>query len=404
MPLSPGQAHHLVNVVRIFKKRRRGRGRRIAVVDDDKRDNDDRGGGGGDGDANNDDGGWVRIFNGNDGEWLARVVRAAAPTPPPDATIQGRGSRRTPSSGGGRRGGSRGGDEPLAAECVALLRAQDRSSDGERPWVLFVPLKKRHRTRAMIEKCTEIGAGRMMPIASDRMEGDASCDDDGDGHSGAGAGDATARLEDKLGLISIEAAEQCERLDVPAIARDAALSAWDDDGGSPSPPSRGGGGGGGGGMWTVRDFLPRWCRDWEGGGGVRGVGGGGGGVSDVAAGGEDAGRRRRVLLVCRERGGSGSTDGGGAVVPVLRALRGNDRVAFLVGPEGGWSAEEELFFDEICSGYGGGGGGDDAPVRCVSLGPSVLRAETACMVAVAAWALANDSAAINGETRRKDEK
>jgi hypothetical protein len=33
-----------------------------------------------------------------------------------------------------------------------------------------------------------------------------------------------------------------------------------------------------------------------------------------------------------------------------------------------------------------------------------LRAETACMVAVAAWALANDSAAINGETRRKDEK
>ena len=131
--------------------------------------------------------------------------------------------------------------------------------------MLFVPLKKRHRTKAMIEKCTEIGAGRMMPIASDRMEGDASCDDDDDGYGGAG--DATARLEDKLGLISIEAAEQCERLDVPVIARDAALSAWDDDGGSPSPPSRGGGGGGGGGMWTVRDFLPRWCRDWEGGGG-----------------------------------------------------------------------------------------------------------------------------------------
>ena len=96
-----------------------------------------------------------------------------------------------------------------------------------------------------------------------------------------------------------------------------------------------------------------------------------------------------MLLICRERGGSGP-DGGGAV-PVLRALRENDRVAFLVGPEGGWSAEEEEFFDEICSGYSGGGGGGTAPVRCVSLGPSVLRAETACMVAVAAWALTNDS-------------
>jgi hypothetical protein len=31
VPLSPGQAHHLVNVVRIFKKRRGGR-RRIATL------------------------------------------------------------------------------------------------------------------------------------------------------------------------------------------------------------------------------------------------------------------------------------------------------------------------------------------------------------------------------------
>jgi 16S rRNA U1498 N3-methylase RsmE len=270
-----------------------------------------------------------------------------------------------------------------------LLRAQDRASDGDRPWVLFVPLKKRHRTRAMIEKCTEIGAGRMMPIASDRMEGDASYDDDDGGDGGGGVvGDAMARLEDKLGLISIEASEQCERLDVPAIARDAALPARDDDGvSSSSSPSRGGGGGGGG-MWTVRDFLPRWSRDWEE-GGIRGVGGGGRESDGAAVGEEDAGSRRRVLLICRERGGSGPADDGGAV-PVLQALRENVRVAFLVGPEGGWSTEEELFFDEICSGYSGGDGAA-APVRCVSLGPSVLRAETACMVAVAAWALTNDS-------------
>ena len=33
------------------------------------------------------------------------------------------------------------------------------------PWVMFAPLKKRCRTKVMIKKFTEIGTGRMMPIA-----------------------------------------------------------------------------------------------------------------------------------------------------------------------------------------------------------------------------------------------
>ncbi len=57
----PGQAHHLINVMRIFKKRRRSR--RIAV---DGRN-----------EANNK--GWVRIFNGHNRKWLARVVRTVLP-------------------------------------------------------------------------------------------------------------------------------------------------------------------------------------------------------------------------------------------------------------------------------------------------------------------------------------
>ena len=64
--------------------------------------------------------------------------------------------------------------------------------------------------------------------------------------------------------------------------------------------------------------------------------------------GKDTGGRR-VLLICRERSGFG-LDGGGGAVPVLRVLRKNDRVSFLVGPKGDWSVEQELFFDEICSG------------------------------------------------------
>ena len=67
-------------------------------------------------------------------------------------------------------------------------------------------------------------------------------------------------------------------------------------------------------------------------------------------------------------------------------------LAFLVGPEGGWSPEEDAMFDA----YGGSGCGsgtrDRNGVVNVSLGTTVLRAETAAMMAVGAWAL-DDAAA-----------
>jgi hypothetical protein len=71
VPLSSGQAHHLLNVMRLFKKRRKRRRRNTggrSNADDD--DNN-----GGDNGVRDDDGGNVRISNGNDGEWLARVRR-----------------------------------------------------------------------------------------------------------------------------------------------------------------------------------------------------------------------------------------------------------------------------------------------------------------------------------------
>ena len=198
--------------------------------------------------ANNE--GWVRIFNGHDGEWLARVVRRPL--------LSRGGAAAGTRQEGGRRGGV-GGDKPLVAKCVSRIRAQDHALDGGRPWVLSVPLKKRHRTKAMIEKCTEIGAGRMMSIMSDRIEGNASHNNNGTNRGGVG-GNVTAWLENKLGLISIESPVQCKWLDVPVIARNVALPARDNGGGSPSPLLCGGG------LGTVRDFLPRWHRNWEGGG------------------------------------------------------------------------------------------------------------------------------------------
>ena len=325
--LSPEQSHRLINVMRIFKRKRRNK----YYVDDDSAI------------------GRIRIFNGVDGEWLARVV-------PAPSTVSIAGMSKALNMHGADYGTS------LVAECVVQLRPQDRVFDEMRPWLLFVPLKKQPRIKIMIEKCTEIGVGRMIPIASDRMEDNALMslfrgpvfNDVGD----------NVLQSCKLQLQSIEASEQCERLNVPMIMIDSISTR--------AGKTRNE-------LCTVKDYLQKWCHEWEESADV--------GDMDKSSfrfiSSESSKKRNewRTLLICRER----RTDG---VVPVLQALQENNRVAFLVGPEGGWSAEEELIFDEICSKYKGMGG---SPVQCVSLGSSILRAETACMMVVGAWALLNDS-------------
>lgn len=62
----------------------------------------------------------------------------------------------------------------------------------------------------------------------------------------------------------------------------------------------------------------------------------------------------------------------------------------MVGPEGGFSPKEMTLLDEVAikarNGSGGGGGSPSpSPVQLVSLGPSVLRAETAAMAALSCY-------------------
>ena len=134
----------------------------------------------------------------------------------------------------------------------------------------------------------------------------------------------------RLSVVAEEAAEQSERLTVPTVR---SLARDDDD----------------------DDDLERLLRGDHGDGG-----------------------RRRVLLVCRERSSE-------VAAPILRALDDVDGtpVAVLVGPEGGWDEEEEALLDRHCR-------RSPETVRSVSLGSAVLRAETAAVAAVAAWALHRD--------------
>jgi 16S rRNA (uracil1498-N3)-methyltransferase len=323
LSLSPEQTHYLTKVMRLLKKKK-------LQPDENNHITVDRD--------------CIRIFNGRDGEWLATLRVLEEEDISSDRNSKKR-KRRQP----------RQGDITIVADCIHQLRAQDRANDDARPWLIFAPLKKQSRMKLLVEKCTELGVGTILPIISDRTEGSAiqsllgssyMKEDEVYGTKRNAKGDDMSF--DKLEFQAVEAAEQCERLTIPYITKDVGLH----------PPEEGLDSA----LWKVHDIVKQWDSSWD--------------------------EEKRVLLICRERSTDDASSGVKAsVVPLLHALRSNNnRVAFLVGPEGGWSPDEETLFDEICSRYKE----IDSPVKCVSLGTSILRAETASMLALGAWALVHD--------------
>lgn len=211
-------------------------------------------------------GGEARLFNGQDGEWLARIETVAA--------------RRV--------------DVVLARR----LRAQ-AAAGGPKLTLLFAPVKK-DQTDLIVEKATELGAGAIWPVLTERTQ------------------TRTVRL-DRFRKIALEAAEQTERLDLPEVAEVQA--------------------------------LPRAL---------------------------DALKPGTALIYCDEAGDAPDAAWGGAsgragpMLDVLQGLKGRD-AAILVGPEGGFTPFERAALR---------GRQDTYPV---SLGPRILRAETAAVAAMTLW-------------------
>ena len=107
-------------------------------------------------------GGAVLLFNGRDGEWLARIAEA----------------------------GKRGGLLACEAQTQALQMPPDL-------WLLFAPIKKA-RTDFIVEKATEMGAARIMPVQTDYTN-------------------AERIRQDRLQAHAVEAAEQCGGTYVPVV-------------------------------------------------------------------------------------------------------------------------------------------------------------------------------------------
>jgi 16S rRNA (uracil1498-N3)-methyltransferase len=104
----------------------------------------------------------LRLFNGRDGEWRARIANL---------------SRKA-----------------VTLEPLAMTRAQAAEPDC---WLCFA-LLKRQKTDLVVEKATELGVSVIQPVITARTQAD------------------HVNLS-RLRAIAIEAAEQCERLAVPEI-------------------------------------------------------------------------------------------------------------------------------------------------------------------------------------------
>jgi 16S rRNA (uracil1498-N3)-methyltransferase len=118
----------------------------------------------------------VRVFNGRDGEFDAEIASA--------------------------------GKSEVRLAVGERMREQRAAPD---LWLLFAPLKKA-RTDFLVEKATELGAAELRPVFTART-------------------DADVVRTDRLARIAIEAAEQTERLDVPAVREGVtlakAVAGWD---------------------------------------------------------------------------------------------------------------------------------------------------------------------------------
>ncbi|WP_041319094.1 16S rRNA (uracil(1498)-N(3))-methyltransferase [Hyphomicrobium nitrativorans] len=195
----------------------------------------------------------ILVFNGRDGEWRARLIAE------------------------GKRG--------AALEAVELVRAQAGGPDLH---YLFAPLK-RARLDYMVQKATEMGVARLVPVLTRHT--------------------VAERVNlDRMRANVIEAAEQCGILRVPEIAEPIKLA----------------------------KLLDGW---------------------DAA----------RTLVFCDEAAEQASP------IAALSA-RAAGPLAVLIGPEGGFSPDERAMIRAV------------PQAVAVSLGPRIMRADTA---AVAALALVN---------------
>jgi RsmE family RNA methyltransferase len=242
--------------------------------------------------------------------------------------------------------------EPVLVQCLEALPSPSSSSSLSGCWLSIAAPKKRERLKWMLEKTTELGVAGWILLETDRSEiASVGSDRSADKLNNNKDNNDNLAAFAKWQAYAVEAAEQCERTELPQF-----VTIVDDGNGKDINPSSDVD------VTALRTKLSTLFETWS----------------------SDGSNTESVkILVCRERINS---------LPVWRALEtvysattGEQpaSVMFLIGPEGGWSPAEEECMNVMESKYPG-------CLYNVSLGPTVLRAETAAMTAVAAYTLFHD--------------
>lgn len=187
----------------------------------------------------------------------------------------------------------------IAADAVRFNLLAEVEADPALPITLLLSIFKFDRMEWAIEKATELGVSRIIPVVARRSEK----------HLAQAAAGRTARWR----RIALESAKQARRSDVPVIEE----------------------------AIQLRLAVPR------------------------------EGDALKLLLAEQERATTlRAALAEGLNDPVKNAVDEFPEIRLAIGPEGGWTAEEEALFD--AEGW-----------KPVSLGPRILRAETAAVTAMA---------------------
>jgi RsmE family RNA methyltransferase len=275
----------------------------------------------------------------------------------------------------------------VSVTCLQPLR------QGQRPvnnissicWMAVALPKKKDRSRWLIEKCTELGVAGFILLDTEYSE------------SSGDHAEATT-VSSKLSTYAMEAAEQSERLDLPSFVT--LLDTLDNKENISSPGNQNQASATGNEVGTTKltTLLDVWLGDHQ------------NDKNDDENGDSPVPSEKPFLLACRERIGHSE-----AVVKVIREQVLNQLPStstttecgkqqqshitlFLVGPEGGWSPAEQARFDRLqqeeqsnTNAVADGSGSERKLFMWnVSLGPNILRAETAAVTAAAAHALVID--------------
>jgi len=258
----------------------------------------------------------VRVFNDANGEWLGQIIQLND-----DKNAKIRASKRNSAA-----------YTALIIECVEQIRRKEHCvtvSSQAKCWVMFSPIRK-ERMKILVEKCTELGVHGFIPLRTSRT--DSTNIDKFD----------IKKLRSQI----IEASEQCERLSIPKLVNNPLASFLNNNNNNNNQE-----------IATLSEVLLHWD------------------TLKLLRSNNSTSNRNTVAIVCRERESGQYTRPITETLSELSNLRSD--VFFLIGPEGGWSREEESMFDN----------NNDYPfIRSVSLVRGlVLRSETAAIVAAGAF-------------------